>query len=131
MPVVDDIPPLLPGWLRVSEHRERWERLRKEAQEEARRLARILIEEYGASRVWLIGSAVGTWIFHDYSDVDIVTEGLEGSAFTRAWTRLPEISRFLIDLRPRDEFSDDQWEHLIPRPVLLAERTEEVPRSPG
>jgi predicted nucleotidyltransferase len=119
--VLDDIPPLPAGWLRVSEHRERWERLREQAREEARRCAWTLIEEYGASRVWLIGSAVGEWIFHDYSDVDIVVEGLDERTFTRAWTRIPEFSRFKIDLRPRDEFTDEQWAGLIPAPCLLAQ----------
>ena len=123
MPIIlDEIPPLPEGWLRVADHRERWERLRLEAQEEARRCARILIGEYGASRVWLIGSAVGAWIFHDYSDVDIVTEGLDGPAFTRAWTRVPDLFRFRIDLRPRDEFTDEQWSRLIPPPLLLGEK---------
>ncbi len=123
MPIVlDEIPPLPPGWLRVSEHRERWERLRLEAQEEARRCARILIEEYGASRVWLMGSALGVWIFHDYSDVDIVVEGLDDRTFTRAWTRIPDLFSFRIDLRPRDEFPDEQWARLIPQPLLLLER---------
>lgn len=120
--VFSEIPPLPPGWLKVSEHRERWERLRQEAMEEARLCARILVDEYGASRVWLIGSAAGVWIFHEYSDVDIVVEGLDDRAFTRAWTRVPDLSRFRIDLRPRDEFSDEHWSRLIPRPVLLAER---------
>ena len=120
--VLNDIPPLPPGWLRVSEHRERWEHLRREAQEEARRCARILIDEYGASRVWLIGSAVGEWIFHDYSDVDIVVEGVDEHGFTRAWTRVPDLFRFRIDLRPRDEFTDKRWARLVPQPVLLAER---------
>ncbi|MBI2901887.1 MAG: hypothetical protein HYY17_17015, partial [Planctomycetes bacterium] len=82
----DEIPPLPPGWLRVSDHRERWEKLRLEAQAEARRLAGILIEEYGAMRVWLFGSAAGEWIFHDYSDVDMIVDGLDGRTFTRAWS---------------------------------------------
>jgi predicted nucleotidyltransferase len=121
--VLKEIPPLPPGWLKVSEHRERWEILRQEAQEEARRCARVLIDEYGASRVWLIGSAAGEWIFHDYSDVDIVVEGLGDRVFTRAWTRVPDLSRFRIDLRPRDEFTEEQWARLIPQPVLIAERS--------
>jgi len=85
-------------------------------------LARILVDEYGALRVWLIGSTAGVWIFHEYSDVDIVVEGLDDRTFTRAWTRVPDLSRFRIDLRPRDELSDERWARLIPRPVLLAER---------
>ncbi len=123
MPIVlRELPPLPDGWLRVSEHRDRWERLRREAQKDARRCAHILVE-YGATRVWLIGSANGTWIFHDYSDVDIVVDGLDDRTFIRAWMQVPELSRFRIDLRPRDEFTDDRWERLIPTPKLLAEKT--------
>jgi predicted nucleotidyltransferase len=121
--VLNEIPPLPSGWLRVSEHRERWERLREEAQDEARRGARILVEQYGASRVWLIGSAAGEWIFHDFSDVDIVVEGLDEPTFTRAWTRLPDLFHFKIDLRPREEFTGELWARLIPQPVLIAERS--------
>lgn len=120
--VLNEIPPLPPGWLKVSEHREPWERLREEAKEEAGRCARILVDEYGASRIWLIGSTAGVWIFHEYSDVDIVVEGLDDRTFARAWTRVPDLSRFRIDLRPRDEFSDECWARLVPRPVLLAEK---------
>ncbi|MBI2901893.1 MAG: hypothetical protein HYY17_17045 [Planctomycetes bacterium] len=125
----DEIPPLPPGWLRVSDHRERWEKLRLEAQAEARRLAGILIEEYGATRVWLFGSAAGEWIFHDYSDVDMIVDGLDGRTFTRAWSGLPKRSKFEIDLHERDEFKEADWKRLIPEPVLLAERKDEADRG--
>lgn len=120
--VFDEIPPLPPGWMRVAEHRERWEVRRREAQEAARRLARILVDEWGASRVWLFGSAAGEWVFHDGSDVDVAVDGLDDRTFTRAWSRFEDWEGFQFDIRPRDMFTDERWRTLIPEPVLLAER---------
>lgn len=111
-----------PGWLRVEDHRERWEKLRLEAQAEARRLARILVDEFGSARVWLFGSAAGVWIFHDYSDVDMIVDGLDDGTFTRAWSWSEGASKFRIDLHERDEFTDERWARLEPHPVLLMER---------
>lgn len=126
MIILDEIPPLPPGWLRVEDHRERWEKLRLEAQAEARRLARILVDEFGAARVWLFGSAVGEWIFHDYSDVDMIVDGLDDRTFTRAWSWSEGASKFRIDLHERNEFTEERWARLGPQPILLAERKDDA-----
>lgn len=129
--ICDDIPSLPPGWLHVADHKERWERLRVEAQQEAARLAGILVDQYGAKRVWLFGSAVGEWIFHDYSDVDLIVDGLDFMTFLRVWHKIDDLTKFQIDMRPRDDFTDERWTHLIPQPVLLAERGHEPDQGTG
>lgn len=121
-----ELPPLPPEWKRVADHKERWERMRLEAQAVAREFARILVEKYGARRVWLYGSAAGEWVFHDGSDVDMAVEGLDGPLFSRAESELQGRTRFRLDLWPRDWLNDELWAKMIPEPVLLAERRDET-----
>lgn len=42
----------------------------------ARQCARILIEQYGAQRVWLFGSLARRRFVHPRSDIDLAVEGL-------------------------------------------------------
>jgi predicted nucleotidyltransferase len=67
-------------------------------------LARHLVAEYGARRIWLIGSLVEGG-FHERSDVDLVVEGIEGAAIYRAGADLDELAegRFRIDLIPAED----------------------------
>lgn len=121
-----EIPPLPPGWKRVEEHKEEWEKLRREAQHLARRLAEVLVREYGARRVWLYGSAAGVWVFHDESDIDMAVEGLEDSTLWKAVRRFEKETRFAFEVWPRDWLNDRFWQRMIPRPILLCERNEHV-----
>lgn len=119
----DDIPPLPPGWLRVADHKEEWEKLRVEARAEAERLAKHLFETWPVRRVWVYGSTVGVWQFTCNSDIDLAAEGLPPEKYFTAWGDLEEASsgKFRIDLRCREDFDDERWNGLIPKPVLLYE----------
>ncbi len=58
---------------------------RDELLERVRRVAIEIKKQYGARRVILFGSlAHGAW-FHPDTDVDLAVEGLEGSAYWKAW----------------------------------------------
>jgi predicted nucleotidyltransferase len=80
----------------------------------ARRAARLLKEEFGATRVVAFGSlAHGAW-FGPRSDIDLAVEGIPPQAFWRAWCALDRLDPTVdIDLvamesapdRLRDEIS--------------------------
>lgn len=79
--------------------RKRVERRRHQAIAEAERLAHILVDEYGVTRVILFGSATGSRDFTESSDIDIAVEGLAKERFFEVAGRLLDASRFAIDLK--------------------------------
>jgi predicted nucleotidyltransferase len=87
-----------------GEYVEAW-RERLARQEEARQVwaqhlrgvahtcARRLVEDFGASKVYLFGSLLEEDLVHDRSDIDLAVEGLEGKLYFQAlrgvWALLP------------------------------------------
>jgi predicted nucleotidyltransferase len=59
----------------------------------ARACARRLVQDFGASKVYLFGSLVEEELVHDRSDIDLAVEGLEGQLYFKAlrelWSLLP------------------------------------------
>ncbi len=84
---------------REAAHLQEAERRRETAWSLARRAARLLREEFGASRVIAFGSlAHGAW-FGPRSDIDLAVEGVPADAFWRAWCALDRLgSTAEIDL---------------------------------
>ena len=80
----------------MAEEFERAERLRASG----RRIAQMLRDDYGASRVWLFGSLTGDH-FHAQSDLDLLVEGL-------ATERLSEALEAALALAP--ELDLVRWE---------------------
>lgn len=86
-------------------YRRAWRHRRYEAQQDLRKraqsareaaevCARLLVERYGARRVYLFGSLLDRKRFHQLSDVDLAVEGLgPGRLYWRAlaevWEHLP------------------------------------------
>lgn len=98
------------------------ERLRKEETQQQKKLsvakkvanecAQLLVEQYGAKRVYLIGSLTRETVFHEMSDIDLVVEGLPShcyiTALTHIWDKLPE--GLQVDLIPIEEaFDSIKW----------------------
>ena len=75
------------------------EQRREAAWSTARRAARLLREEFGATRVVAFGSlAHGAW-FGPRSDIDLAVEGIPPQAFWRAWCALDRLDAAVeIDL---------------------------------
>ena len=65
---------------RESEHR-MWARGLREV---AHACARRLVQDFGASRVYLFGSLLEEDLVHDRSDIDLAVEGLEGRLYFKA-----------------------------------------------
>jgi predicted nucleotidyltransferase len=72
-----------------SERRMRARRLR----EFAHACARRLVQDFGASKVYLFGSLLREDVVHARSDIDLAVEGLEGTRYFEAlsavWKHLP------------------------------------------
>jgi predicted nucleotidyltransferase len=60
------------------------EHLREEAIRTARKMADILVKEFGVTRVILFGSVVKEKCFDDSSDIDLEVEGLRKRAYFTA-----------------------------------------------
>jgi predicted nucleotidyltransferase len=84
--------------------------------------ARLLVERYGARRVYLFGSLVGSRTIHDRSDIDLAVEGLGlGRAYWRAlaelWASLPP--GIELDLVPLEDADPGLVEHILTEGKLL------------
>jgi predicted nucleotidyltransferase len=108
----------------LNEFIEAWrERLvRQENQKEQRTLrlrqaardcARQLVQEFGASRVYLFGSLVEERFAHDRSDIDLAVEGLDAKLYWKAlsalWALLSEGAE--LDLVPLER----AWPSVVER----------------
>ncbi len=87
---------------RLAAEREQEEARTRAAWQEAERLARILRDDFGATRVWVFGSLAqhvkGLRRFRLDSDIDLAVEGIPAERFFAAYGRLLASSEFSIDL---------------------------------
>ncbi len=87
---------------RVSRRLREREALAREVAAEA---ARVLLQDFGARHVWLIGS-LGRGTFGPQSDVDLLVEGLKPELYLRALGRLLSLNpNIQVDLIPLEETS--------------------------
>ena len=82
------------AWRERLARQERARQMRaQDLREIAYTCARRLIQDFGASKVYLFGSLLEEDLVHDRSDVDLAVEGLEGKLYFKAlrevWALLP------------------------------------------
>ncbi|MHB1844372.1 MAG: nucleotidyltransferase family protein [Deltaproteobacteria bacterium] len=78
---------------------------RKRAVREKLPAAAALLRARGAKRIWLIGSMVAG-LFHDDSDVDLVTEGLPWEAWDPSWNDLVRLFQRGVDVLRLEELPE-------------------------
>jgi len=89
-----DLSEYITGWRArlAREERERQARIR-DLRRAAQMCARRLVQDFGATRVYLFGSLCHEELAHERSDVDLAVEGLDGSLYFAAlrdlWDLLP------------------------------------------
>ncbi len=90
----------------------------------ARQAATLLVDRYGARRVYLFGSlaATGSVLFHPASDIDLAVEGLPGEAF---WAALDAVDAVMPRGHPADVSTLESVrpyikEAVLERGILLA-----------
>ena len=90
-------------WRNFKPAVERWER----AWRVAREAARVLREEFGATRVVAFGSLRSRNLYTEWSDIDLAASGIAKGSYFRAVARLldlaPDFKVDLIDLDACDE----------------------------
>ena len=93
---------------------------RDRAMREARRLATILAQVYGARRVYLFGSlAKRDALFAETSDIDLAVEGLASDCFYEALGDLLSRSTFMVDLKPLEAMPEFVRSHIGREGILL------------
>jgi predicted nucleotidyltransferase len=96
------------GYLKlIREQEEKRETLRKEALEEAKKLGRLLRENFEFETLFLIGSVLKEKHFTRYSDIDFVIKGLKSEMFFKVLAFLMSNSIFDVDLKPYEELDED------------------------
>lgn len=107
---------------RTEEHIQADATLRNRAQTEARELARVLVEVYGARKVYLFGSLAREEApFTSMSDIDLGVEGLPDTRFYEALGDLLLRSTFLVDLKPLTDISEPLRSRVAKEGILLHE----------
>ena len=99
-----------------------------EAREQVRDCAECLVEQFGAERVYLIGSLARPGKFHQHSDVDLAAVGLAPKRYFQA---LSEVGRLVgrdVDLVLFEDATADMVSHIKKEGIMLYERPE-VPAS--
>jgi len=111
---------------RYARYRRAWQRRWREAEERqqehirqmrevAHKCARLLVEQYGARRVYLFGSLVSSRQLHERSDIDLAVEGLgPGRVY---WRALSQLWRLLppgveLDLVPLEDAYPELAEYI-------------------
>jgi predicted nucleotidyltransferase len=91
----DDLYEYVDAWRkRLAEKEAQRQRQAAHLREIARACAQRLVEDFGASRVYLFGSLMQENLVHDRSDIDLAVEGLTGERYFEAlsdiWGLLPQ-----------------------------------------
>lgn len=91
----DDLDKYVEAWReRLAKKESRRQMQAVHLREVARACARRLVEDFGATKVYLFGSLVQENLVHDRSDIDLAVEGLAGrryfSALSEIWALLPQ-----------------------------------------
>jgi predicted nucleotidyltransferase len=94
---------------RLADDDEKRRELFRKAKEAAKKAAEILVKEFGAERVYLIGSLISEDYFTESSDVDIAVSGLNAEKYFKAlsliWEFFPKgIKLDLIPIEDADEY---------------------------
>jgi len=94
------------------------------ARVQAERCARLLVERFGAARVYLVGSLARGRGFHRYSDIDLAVSGLPSEHYLTAVDALYRLVGRDIDLIRMEDAADEMSGHVAAEGELLYERTQ-------
>ena len=122
----EDIDKYLPHWRqRLEEEASALTQRRRAAEEAARRMARILVQEFAAERVYLIGSLADRERFGSHSDIDLVAVGLAPQRYFKALSRIwKELPRGLeVDLVPFEDADQNLKTLALTAGVLLYDQS--------
>jgi predicted nucleotidyltransferase len=104
MPLDYDITPYVEGWKkRMAEAEAQMAARKKQAFADAQRLAQVLKEKYGCSRVVGIGSTFNEKDFNEHSDIDLVVFDLPKGKYFSISAAIGKLTSFEVDLIPAED----------------------------
>jgi len=122
----DQYAPYIEAWRKrwQAEH-ERQRKRAKAARLLAATCAQLLVDGYGVTRVWLIGSVLKPETFRKGSDIDLAVEGLADRDYFPALAKLYEQlpAGLELDLISVETAQASLREHVMEEGELLYERT--------
>ena len=122
---MDDYRSYIKAWQkRLRQEREALDQAAQQAREQAQVCAKALVEEYGAERVYLIGSLARGSGFHSRSDIDLVVAGIAPERYFAVLADIAERAGRDVDLILLESATPALLEYVANEGVLLYERTE-------
>lgn len=96
----------------------------KQARKVAESAAKMLVERFGATRVYLFGSILDADTFLMHSDVDIAVEGLGADIYFRAVSCIADLASpgLKIDVVPLEDAYEYLKEKILREGVVLYEK---------
>ncbi len=102
-----------------QEHRQ----LKDNALDEAKRLARILVEEFGVNTVYLFGP-LSYGAFREGMHIDLAVEGVSSGTFASALGHLKQMSAFGVELTDIRQAEGWTKRSIVQKGKLLAKKEE-------
>ncbi len=99
------------------------------ARADAESIARFLVAEFGARRVFLFGSLTVPGTFRETSDIDLAAEDIPADLFIRASAEAARLTAFPLDLVPLEDCRPALRHVILGEGVLLAARQEPAPTT--
>lgn len=117
-----DVETLAAAWRRRRVSRQaRLEERAARARESARRAARVLTDEFRASRVWMFGSLAWGRV-HDESDLDLAVEGLAPERTFAALSRVSSVAGEQVDLVPLESCAESLRRRILEHGIRVDDR---------
>lgn len=116
---------------RLRQEQEAIDQAAQQAREQAQVCAKALVEEYGAERVYLIGSLARGRGFHSRSDIDLVVAGIAPERYFAVLADIAEQASREVNLILLELATPALLECVANEGVLLHERTEIPAASSG
>jgi predicted nucleotidyltransferase len=109
---------------RAERERRNSEAKARDALKMARRLAELLVREFGAARVYLYGSLVREGAFHLGSDIDLAAQGIPPTQLFRASVALARAAdyRYRIELVDLDTTREGMRSLILSEGMLLSDQ---------
>ena len=109
---------------RLRQEQEALDQAAQQAREQAQVCAKALVEEYGAERVYLIGSLARGSGFHPRSDIDLVVAGIAPERYFAVLADIAERASHEVNLILLELATPTLLECVANEGVLLHERPE-------
>ncbi|MEW6067753.1 MAG: nucleotidyltransferase domain-containing protein [Nitrospirota bacterium] len=109
---------------RLAADKEKRLKLFQTAREAAEKAANVLVEEFGAEQVYLIGSLISEDDFTEYSDVDIAVSGLKSEKYFRALSLIWELfpKGVEVDLIPMEDADEHLRSKIFTEGIILYDK---------